>query len=190
MSSSFHPAQADRFVAACGGYRRWELTTKEGVLWWRLASDWGQAHIRGLVVPANATLRATLDLREPTIGGATVALVTQLVVGRLGVDGLPFRTRTSVDVSLSAGTLRIAGEDVVTSVSVSIGEALEHAVVVVAVARREGRVEVELEDAAGGGARVALAAQVRATPSCLVFFGGGTNGAPESGFGVGVVVVE
>ncbi len=194
MSRTFDPIEADRFLATCGGYRRWELVSKDGVLWWRLASDWGQAHIRGLIVPAGSLLTVDIDLREPTVGGATVALVTHLVPGRLGVDGLPYRVRSSLSVSITPATLSVEGEGVTAPVRVPIPDGLDATVVRLTIVRSDGLATVTLTGPNGengpNGVSISLTAPLSYAPSCLVFVAGSTNGGPECGVGFGPMTVN
>ena len=182
------PKEADRFLATCGGYRRWELVSKDDMLWWRLASDWGQAHIRGLIVPAGALLIVDIDVREPTVGRATVALVTHLGPGRLGVDGLPYRVRSSLLVCITPAALSVEGEGVTAPVSVPIPEGFDAAVVQLGMVRSEGIATVTL--AGPNGASITLTAPLNCAPSCLVFVAGSTNGGPEFGVGFGAMNVS
>lgn len=113
--SSFDPRETERFKYCCGGYRRWELIEAGGEWWWSLASDWGQAHLADVLMPVMARLTLRLDVSQVSNGvcpsHGTVQLCRRIRVGRLGVDGLPFRAESALSVTLERGRLRMGGDD-------------------------------------------------------------------------------
>jgi hypothetical protein len=115
--STFHPREVDRFLFCCGGYRRWELIEDEEQWWWRLASDWGLAHIADVLMPVQASIRLQIDVSrdEPGAcpGHGTLELCSRIREGRLGIDGLPFESETRLGVTLERGRIRLGGPDLV-----------------------------------------------------------------------------
>lgn len=116
MTIGFDPRESDRFLCCCGGYRRWELVEGDGEWWWRLASDWGQAHIADMVVPTRAriSLRVDISRNEANASPAhgSVSLCTRIEPGRLGIDGLPFQADVAIKVGMERGRIRLGGADV------------------------------------------------------------------------------
>jgi hypothetical protein len=104
----FRPADDDRFVWCCGGYRRWEIVWKGDRPYWQLASDWGQATVAGLVTPRGAfRLSVEVDLSELPQGTLALTLCSRLRLGTPGIDGLPFFAVATTGVVLSHATIEV-----------------------------------------------------------------------------------
>ncbi len=115
----FDPREGWRFARTCGGYRRWHAIERGGEPFWRLESDWGQAHLVGLVAPASAfELAIRIDYSEASRGGFTVFLCESLRVGRAtleggGDNGLPFFIEAWAALGIPAdGALSLGGRGV------------------------------------------------------------------------------
>jgi hypothetical protein len=120
--STFDPRETERFKYCCGGSRRWELVEARKEWFWELGSSWGQAHISDLVLPANNALTVRVDLTNPAASVLSVAFVTNLRVGRLGIDGLPFRAKTWMTASVGKGFVQVQKKDTEEPSSWSIPE--------------------------------------------------------------------
>ena len=109
--ATFDPREIERFKYCCGGSRRWELVATQQEWFWELGSSWGQAHISDLVLPATSALTVRVDLTNPAASVLGVAFVTNLRVGRLGIDSFPFRAETQVTASVGKGFGRVQERD-------------------------------------------------------------------------------
>jgi hypothetical protein len=174
----FVPGQGDRFLACCGAYRRWELEWRDARPYWILASDWGQAHVAGLIFPpAGGVLTVEVDLRTFPQGVLGISLCTRVRHGRLGVDGLQFYATRALAVGIAQSEVRV------TSASGLVVEAQAPAKVafepqVVRFSRR-GR----LVDILVGQNRVGPAWDVSNAPLLLLLTGNSGADDPRGAFG-------
>jgi hypothetical protein len=187
--STFHPREVERFLACCGGYRRWELIEDEGSWWWRLASDWGLAHIADVLIPVQARLVVQLDISQTEAGACpghgTVSFCGRIRVGRLGIDGLPFQSDQRLGVALQRGRLRLSGSELVEPSVVPLHERYWNAgPVSLRIDRYPSQVRVFINDD-----EVAQAELVRADPALLLLTAN-SAGMPEAGTRFGQLSVR
>jgi hypothetical protein len=104
----FDPREGWRLARTCGGYRRWHAIERDGEAFWLLESDWGQAHIVGLVVPPGPfSFAIRIDHSQASRGGFSVVLCEGLRVGRCmthgsGDNGLPFFAQAWLTLGIPA----------------------------------------------------------------------------------------
>ncbi len=107
---AFHPLETSRFFGCCGGSKDWCLVCINDEWFWELGSSWGQAHIADLIILPTSRFECRIDLTNSAASTATIALVEFLRKGRLGIDGLPFRARTKLNIALSKGSVSISND--------------------------------------------------------------------------------
>jgi hypothetical protein len=186
--STFHPRETDRFKFCCGGYRRWELIEDGAEWWWRLASDWGLAHVADALVPIRARLDLQLDVSRVDSGSCpghgTVSLCSRIRISRLGIDGLPFRGDVSLSVQLERGRLRLNGPDLVQPGVWPLDERYwNEGAVDLSVERSASEVQVRIN-----GDEVARASLSSANPA-LILLSANSAGMPEAGTRFGRLTV-
>lgn len=189
MIASFDPRESERFLFCCGGYRRWELVEGDGEWWWRLASDWGQAHIADAIVPARSRVTARVDVSRSEAGASpshgSVSLCTRIEPGRLGIDGLPFQADVAVSVGLERGRIRLGGTDVAEACVWPLDEHhWNSGPVNLCIERSDTAVTVYVGDESIG-----TAALTAARP-CLIMVSANSAGVPEAGTRFGTLTVE
>ena len=186
--ATFHPQEIERFKYCCGGYRRWELVETGGEWWWSLASDWGQAHLADVLVPVVGRRTVRMDVSQVSNGvcpsHGTVQLCRRLRVGRLGVDGLPFRIDSALSVALERGRLRMGGDDLVEGGVWPLAERYwDTGPVTLTIERAPSEVCVRID-----GDEIARAETHSARPA-LILLTGNSAGAPEAGTRFGTLEV-
>lgn len=183
----FEPGRDDaRLAWCCGAYRRWERVVRGGRVWWQLASDWGQATVRGLVVPpGDFHLAVELDLTELPSGALYVALVPDLRVGSMGVDGLQFFGEAVVTVGVEQRAVRCSLTPTASTVHALDGERLSRAPTSLGLAVQDAALQVTLD-----GVEFARVDRP-CLEGCAILLGGNTGSDdPKGRFGLITLTVE
>jgi hypothetical protein len=177
MTFRYSPEDVASFAWTGSGYLRWHRVVRDGRWWWELGGDWGQGIVKGLVLRGDErALSFDVDLTNPEAGGVSCAWVTDVLMRRLGPDGLGFEHETELAFGLDRTRVSLSGRAVVggtATATLAQGEATAQPRTL-SLQLSAGRAELLL----GGVSK--LVAEIGSLRPGLLMMGAGAHGALAS----------